>query len=400
MTLKLYHNMGTVKCNAVVLQCVEKEKGCFDILLDQTAIYPEGGGQLSDTGRIGDARVLHAREDKGEIWHLCNKALAVGATVDVEADALPRMDHTQQHTGEHMLSGLANTMFGCQNVGFHMNEDVVTVDFDKQLDGAQVKQLETAVNIAIQRNEPTVIKSVTAQELERMDIRKKAKGLTGEITVVYAGGVDSCTCCGTHCKSAGEVGLLKILSHMNYKGGTRITFLCGMRAISSMQQDSATVNAIANRFSTATANAAEAVMKQGNDLAQVKKELKTRTEALLAMLAEQLYDRAQPKGGARAVVAVQDGLDMHELGMFAEKLCIKPGVAAVLFSQKGEQLYYRAARSKDVELSMKELIQAVNGLFGGKGGGRDDSAQGSAPIKPGFEESIAQLKSYLEHRVR
>ena len=161
-------------------------------VLDRTAIYPEGGGQLSDTGYIGSARCTHAREEGGNIWHSCDRPLDIGQCVHVAADEAVRLDHTQQHTGEHMLSGLAHSMFGCTNVGFHMADDIVTVDFDKPLSAEQIAELELKVNEAIQRDEPTRTVTVTPEEYETIEIRKKGKGLKGEITVVYAGGVDSC----------------------------------------------------------------------------------------------------------------------------------------------------------------------------------------------------------------
>ena len=346
MTVKRYHEMGVTSCTATVLDCKALNDGNFDILLDETAIYPEGGGQLSDTGYIGSARVLHARDDGGYVWHTCDRAVAIGSKVDVKADRDVRLDHTQQHTGEHMLSGIAHTLFGCTNVGFHMAEDIVTVDFDKQLTQEQIDELELRVNEAIQRNEPTVIRTVTPEEYETIDIRKKAKGLKGEITIVYAGGVDSCTCCGTHCERAGEVGLLKIQSHTNYKGGTRIYFNCGMRAVILMQQDNARMDTIARRFSTSADRAVDAVIKQGDELADIKKELKRRTDALFAYRADELYAASDITKGVHAIVHIEQGIDMNELGMLGERICANKNAVAVLFTKKPGQLSYRVMRSR------------------------------------------------------
>ncbi len=402
MTVKRYHEMGVTSCTATVLDCKALNDGNFDILLDETAIYPEGGGQLSDTGYIGSARVLHARDDGGYVWHTCDRAVAIGSKVDVKADKDVRLDHTQQHTGEHMLSGIAHTLFGCTNVGFHMAEDIVTVDFDKQLTQEQIDELELRVNEAIQRNEPTVIRTVSPEEYETIDIRKKAKGLKGEITIVYAGGVDSCTCCGTHCERAGEVGLLKIQSHTNYKGGTRIYFNCGMRAVISMQQDNASMDTIARRFSTSADRAVNAVIKQGDELADIKKELKRRTDALFAYRADELYTASDVTKGVHAIVHIEQGIDMNELGMLGERICANRNAVAVLFTKKPGQLSYRVMRSKDVSLSMRELIQAINAMFNGKGGGRDDSAQGSAELSGShlsLNEALEQLRNYLKKRL-
>ncbi len=406
MTKKLYYENNSITCRATVLVCVAAEGGEYDVLLDQTAIYPEGGGQPSDTGTIGSARVSHAREEKGDIWHRCDKPVAAGALVDVRADEARRMDHTQQHTGEHLFSGVAAKLFGAKNVGFHIAADVSTLDLDKPLTQEQVAQLELAVNETVQRNEPTVIRMVSAEELHNLELRKKADGLEGEIRIVYAGGVDSCTCCGTHCIRAGEAGPFKVLSSIHYKGGVRVTFLCGMRAVRSMMEDARRVAAIARRFSTKPESAVEAVIRQGDELASLKRELKERTEKLLSLRAAELLaacgagEAGATPTDVKLVLAREDGLDMTELASLAEKLCQSGRVVAVVFSKKREQLYYRLNRSAGVGLSMKEVCLAVNGLTGGKGGGRDDSAQGSAPVKPGWEETREQLERYLKSRLR
>lgn len=400
MTKKLFYQPDCIACEALVLACKPAKEGGFDVLLDQTAIYPEGGGQPSDRGLIGEARVSHAREEQGEIWHRCDRPLSEGVKVAVRAEEALRRDHTQQHTGEHMLSGLAASRFGCANVGFHMAEDVVTIDLDKPLDQEQIDELELAVNQAIQKNEPTLCRMVTEEEYEGVEIRKKAKNLKGEIRIVYTGGVDSCTCCGTHCATAGEVGLLKILSHINYKGGVRITFVCGMRAVKSMMEDGRRMERIARRFSTKSEQAVEAVVRQGEELAALRREIKLRTEALLSYRAAELAAKGEEHGGVKLVMALESGLDMPELSMLGEKVCSGEKTVAVLFSQKDNQLLYRVARGAGVALSMKEICLAINGLVGGKGGGRDDSAQGSAPVKPGLEETTRQLAQYMKNRLR
>ncbi len=400
MTVKLYHNNGCTQCKATVLACNANNDGTFDILLDRTAIYPEGGGQPSDEGSIGSAHCTHARDESGEIWHKCDKPLDIGQSVHVQADEAVRLDHTQQHTGEHMLSGLAHTMFGCTNVGFHMADDIVTVDFDKPLSAQQIAELELKVNEAIQRDIPTRTITVSPEEYETIEIRKKAKGLKGEITVVYAGGVDSCTCCGTHCESAGQVGVLKILSHINYKGGVRIGFVCGMRAVVSMQQDAVRMDAIARRFSTSADKALDAVIRQGDELSALKRELKQRTDMLLGYRANELISNASLCGKTRVVVTLEDGLEPNELGFLCEKLCGSGNVVAAVLAKKDDVLSYRVMRSSDVDLSMRELIQAVNALFAGKGGGRDDSAQGSAKFSGNAVDAVAQLKDYICRRVK
>ncbi len=400
MTKKLYYDPGMKKCCASVLD-VLKVKGGYEILLDRTVIYPEGGGQLSDTGYIADARVSHAREEDDRIWHLADKPLAVGETVEVSFDPLPRLDHTQQHTGEHILSGLAKTLFDAVNVGFHMAEDYATIDLDKPLDEAQLAELEVAANRAVQANVPTETRIVNDKELETIEIRKRAKGLAGnDIRIVWCGGVDSCTCCGTHCAMSGEVGFIKITAHMNYKGGTRLWFACGMRAVKYAQETAAIVDKLARRFSTKQENVSEAVVRQGDELAVLKKELRVRTDALLSYRAADLLAKADVIGGTKLVISLEEGFAMQELKLLAEKVCTAEKAVAVILSAAGETICYQLWRSSGVTLSMRDVSAALNAILGGKGGGRDDAAQGSAKAQEGIKETLAQFETYMKQRMK
>ncbi len=401
MTQRLYYDHNAVECEATVLACRKGENG-FEALLDATVIYPEGGGQPSDTGYLNDAHVTYAFEEGDGVWHRCEREFLPGETVRVRFDEAVRRDHCQQHTGEHILSGVAKRLYGCVNVGFHLAEEYVSIDLDKPLSDGQVDALELAANEAIQKNEPTTYRLVDGAELENIELRKRAKGLAGEIRIVYAGGVDSCTCCGTHCARAGEVGALKVLSHMNYKGGARIFFLCGMRAVRSMMEEREHLGAVARRFSTKPAEAVQAVFKQGEELAELRRALKKRTEELFDYKARALHESAEKteRTGVAAIVALTEGVSVPELGALCEKLCARGRTVAILLSQNGEQLVYRMARSADVDLSMREVCQAVNAATGGKGGGRDDAAQGSAPMRSDAQEIRAQLENYLKSRLR
>lgn len=400
MTKKLYYDPKCTSCEATVLASRAMEDG-YDILLDATVIYPEGGGQLSDTGRIGKAVVSHAREENGEIWHRADRPLPVGAVVRAEFDLEPRLDHTQQHTGEHILSGLAKTLFGAVNVGFHMAEDYATIDLDLPLDEEQLHLLETEANRAVQRNVPTQTRIVNEAELAEIPLRKRAKGLSGEdIRIVWCGGVDSCTCCGTHCAESGEVGLIRITAHMNYKGGTRLWFACGMRAVREAQENARLVEKLARRFSTKPESVLEAVTKQGDELSALKRTLRMRTDALLTARAAELLQAAETVQGIKLIVHTEDGLSAQELKTFAEKLCAAEPTVAVLFSHAGETVYYQLWRTAGVSLSMRDVCAALNALTGGKGGGRDDAAQGSAKAQPGFAELAAQFEGYLKQRVK
>ncbi len=403
MTKRAYYDNGALTCRATVLDCVAVEGG-YEILTDVTSIFPESGGQLSDTGRIGDAVVSHAREDGELVWHLADRPLEKGAAVTIEADAEPREDHTCQHSGEHILSGLASKLFGAVNVGFHMAEDYATIDLDTPLTHEQIQQLQREANRAVQRNLPVTSVVVQGEELENIPLRKQAKGLSGDIRIVYMDGgqVDSCTCCGTHVATTGQVGYIKITAHMKYKGGTRMWFACGMRAVEDSLKNQDIVDTLAVRFSAKAEDVVSAVIRQGDELNGAKHQLRERTQQLQRYVAEELLNGAESINGVRLVVSLQQGTQMNELKTLAERLSGESDVLAVLFSRNGDTLMYQLTRGKAVGHSARELIQAVNAAAGGKGGGRDELAQGSAPLGAAadVEGTVEQIRSYCRAVLR
>lgn len=397
MTKRAYYDNGALTCQAVVLDCVAVEGG-YEILTDATSIFPESGGQLSDTGRIGEAVISHAREEGELVWHMADRPLEKGAAVTVMADPEPRMDHTCQHSGEHILSGLASKLFGAVNVGFHMAEDYATIDLDTPLTHEQIQQLQREANRAVQRNVPVTSVVVQGAELESIHLRKQARGLSGDIRIVYIddGQVDSCTCCGTHVAMSGQVGYIKITSHMKYKGGTRMWFACGMRAVEDSLKNQDIVDTLAVRFSAKTEDVVAAVIRQGEELNAAKHILRERTQQLQGYVAEELLECAESISGTRLVVSLMENIQMNELKTLAERLSAQPDVMAVLFAHNGDSLAYQIARGKKVSHSARELIQAINAAAGGKGGGRDEFAQGSAPVGAAtdIKGMIEQIKSY------
>lgn len=405
MTKRLYYpreKADSLVCEGQVTACREAGEE-YEILLDATSVFPEGGGQPSDQGWLYDlksgrelAHISHAREEGDDVWHLSDRPLAAGTRVRVRADEVLRRDHSVRHSGEHILSGLASKLFGAKNVGFHMAADYATLDLDIFLTDEQLAQLQRAANEAVQANLPTTVQVVDGAELAAMELRKKAAGLAGPVRIVYVAGVDSCTCCGTHVSYSGEVGYIRIASAIKYKGGARIWFSCGMRAVEEALEEKAALDKLARRFSTKGSDVPEAVIRQGDELAACKKELRRRTEELLSFRAEALLAEAEDMGGVKLASALLEGLDMGELKTLAEKLCAKPGVLALLLSRKDGSLFYLLARAQGVLASMKELCLVLNGLIGGRGGGREDMAQGSAAISGALrpQDALEQMRAY------
>jgi len=260
MTIHLYDkDSELLEFDAVVLSCEEKG-GQYLVTLDQTAFFPEGGGQGADHGLLGGVSVLDAHEVKGEIQHLTNGPLAVGRTVHGSVDAVRRLAMMQQHSGEHIFSGLVHQLFGYDNVGFHIGSEAVTMDFNGPLSDADVLRVERLANEIIWKNIPIVTLLPSPEALAAMEYRSK-KALSGEVRIVTIEGADTCACCGTHVKHTGSIGQIKVLSCQKYKSGVRVSILCGMRALDEENMLLAQVRRASTALSCRQHEAADAVDK-------------------------------------------------------------------------------------------------------------------------------------------
>ena len=241
MTEKLFYKDAYIKeFQAKVLKC-EKEKNYFKIILDKTAFFPEGGGQTADTGFIGDAKVTDVQEIDGEIIHFADK--------EAEGDVFCKLDFErryvkmQNHTGEHLMSAIAHNLFGAENVGFHLGDDVVTMDYDIPFTKEQLEQIEEEANKAIYANAEIITYFPKAEELDSLTYRAKLD-LKENVRIVEIKGYDMCACCAPHVNRTGEVGVIKIAESLNWKGGTRLFIHCGIEGFLHYRKTYDTIKAI------------------------------------------------------------------------------------------------------------------------------------------------------------
>ena len=228
-TRKLYYEDPFQKGFATTVVSCDAVKGGYAVVLAETAFYPEGGGQPYDTGVLGEANVLEVHEKNGVITHLCDKPFEVGESVSGKIDWARRFDHMQQHSGEHICSGLICERFHCDNVGFHMGADVVTIDFNADISWDELMEIEQLANLYIYEDHPIDIQFYRGAELDKVEYRSK-KPLEGDVRIVSFPGADCCACCGTHVVRSGQVGLVKFLSVQKFRDGVRIELLSGKRA--------------------------------------------------------------------------------------------------------------------------------------------------------------------------
>ena len=230
MTIRLYDkDVDMLDFSAVVKTCVQRENG-YVVTLDQTAFFPEGGGQGADHGTLGGAQVLDAHDVHGEVEHLVSAPLAIGSEVRGHVDAARRLDMMQQHSGEHMFSGLVHGLFGYDNVGFHIGTEAVTMDFNGPLTEEDVRRVELLANQAVWRDQPVEAFVPGREALAGIEYRSK-KEIDGDVRIVRIEGVDTCACCGTHVHTTGAVGQIKVVGVQKYKSGVRVSILCGRRAL-------------------------------------------------------------------------------------------------------------------------------------------------------------------------
>lgn len=377
---RLYYATPYVKTfMCTVESCVQNKKGTWDAVLNQTAFYPEGGGQPSDTGTLNGVKVLHVSEKGETIIHELEAPLEEGTLAEGVIDWQKRYDNMQQHTGEHIFSGLVHKHFGYDNVGFHMGTDEVTVDFNGVLTQEQLDDLEDEANQLIYDNVPVRVFYPSEEELAQLDYRSK-KELTGVVRIVEIPGGDICACCGTHAETTGEVGIIKLRTMINYKGGVRISMLCGRRALVDYRERLKDEIRISNLLSAKLALVPEAVEK-------LKNEIQEKDFANGRLWQQLLEKKAESYPESNDILAVfEENLSPVQMRQLATMLYEKKKgkIAGVFSGKEEEQLYQYALGSSQAD--MRKLSKAMNGALNGRGGGSNLMAQGS------FKASAAEIR--------
>ena len=294
-----------------VISCVKGKKG-YEVVLDDTAFYPEGGGQPGDQGTLGDAKVLDVHRKEGVVVHYTDKPLEAGSKVHGTIDWQRRFDFMQNHSGEHIYSGLVHKKFGYDNVGFHMDK-VVTVDFSGPMTMEDALAIEKEANALIYSNVETKISFPTEEELKTIPYRSKIE-LTGKVRIVEFPGGDICACCGTHVARTGEIGLIKVLSLMNHKGGVRIELACGRWAMEDYDRVHDLNRDIAVRFSVKPYETVKAVEKMERDMADMRQKINEMNRHYFALRASSLPE------GKKAVLLYEETMAPMELRKFCEYL--------------------------------------------------------------------------------
>ena len=367
MTRKLYYeDCHLAEFTATVTGCEAAEQG-YEITLDATAFYPEGGGQACDLGNLGGVRVLDVQERGEEILHLCDGPLEVGTSVTGTIDYPRRFHLMQQHTGEHIVSGIIHRRYGYHNVGFHMGANFIEIDFDGVIPPEALTEIEREANEALWKNLSVNCWYPTEEELPNVFYRTK-KALPWPVRIVQVPGFDSCACCGVHVERTGEVGLVKLFSVTGLRGGSRIEMACGGKALELLNRVYDQNRQVSQTFSAKIFETGTAAKRMSEALAVEKFRVTGLQRRLFAITAERYVNFGN-------LLHFEEGLEPALVRELADAIAGKCGGRAAVFSGSEEAgySYCLAAREGDLRPFGKEMNTALKG----RGGGKPNFLQGS-----------------------
>lgn len=351
--------------DATVLSCI-KSVDCWEIILDKTAFFPEGGGQKADIGFIGTVSVFDVQEADGKIIHYAKNEVEIGKEYHCSIDWDIRFSRMQQHSGEHIISGIVNSIYGYDNVGFHMENDYVTIDFNGELDRSQLDDIEDKANKAIYKNYNIKCFFPDENELDKIQYRSKLE-LTENVRLVEIENIDLCACCAPHVKRIGEIGLIKILDFMRHRGGVRLTVKSGFDALKDYRNKYTSVHEISNLLSSKQEEITSSVERIMGDIDNLYREY----HSFKLSVAEDAKTLLKIKDDCAYLISTNFDADMMRhvanYGMENNLLCI-------VFSGDDENGYSYIACS--LSLDMKQVAKAINTSLNGRGGGRDTMIQG------------------------
>ena len=375
MTKKLYYDDAYMyEFDAVVLSCEEKD-GRFLTALDKTAFFPEEGGQYADTGALGEVNVTDVQEKGGIILHYCDAPLTVGESVHGVIDFEQRYRRMQNHSGEHVVSGIVNRLFGYSNVGFHLGNEDVTIDYNGVLTREDLLNIEKEANKVVYDNVNITAYFPSKEELEKLEYRSK-KEIEGEVRIVEVDGCDVCACCAPHVKRTGEIGIIKMLDFEHYKGGVRCHMLCGYTALEDYNVKYENVLKISNLFKVKQFETAEAAERVYEQLVAKDREI----TGLKRKLAEKTVESIAETD--RNICLFFDGIEMDAL-RHAVNLCVpKTGGICAAFCENADGSYAYCMGSQNVDL--RKCSKDINTALCGRGGGQSSMIQGS--VKASKEE--------------
>lgn len=381
MTERLYYTDPYARSFDATVRASDRRDGRLIAALDRTAFYPSSGGQPFDTGTLGDLRVVDVfDEDDGEVWHVIEGGvLDVGQAVRGEIDWPRRFDHMQQHTGQHVLSAAFDRLFGVRTVSFHLGTDGSTIDLARELTASDVAAAEREANRIVWEDRPVAIRFAAKEDVAAMPLRKESQR-EGTLRLIDVEDWDLSACGGTHVARTGAIGIIAVAGWERFKGGQRIEFLCGGRALARFGAMRDALNASVRLLSVLPGELPAAIERIQSEAKDQKRASAALQNELARFRAEELVASAETVGALRLVLRAVDA-DANGLKTLAMAVTTRPGFAVVLVSTSAPPLVV-AARSADVPASAQQVIAGLVATFGGRGGGKPEVAQAGGLTGP------------------
>jgi alanyl-tRNA synthetase len=397
---RLYYTDSNLLEFDAVVTSVTPDGARTRVRLDRSAFYPTTGGQPFDTGALGAAKVVDVIDaEDGDVDHLVDGAvtLKAGDTVRGAVDRDRRVDHMQQHTGQHILSAAFDRLLNVRTESFHLGTISSTIDLSREVTPNEIARAEDDANRVVWADRPVAIRFVSAEEAAALPLRKEPQRV-GELRVIDVDGYDLSACGGTHVTRTGEIGVIAIRGWERFKGGSRVEFVCGGRALRSHRELRDIVNGSIRLLSVLPAELPAAIERAQNESKELRKQTKDFTQRLAVHEAAAFAARAEPIARAdgssiRGAIEAVDGYDATGLKTLATSIVTQPGHVAALVSTAAPALVV-IARSQDVAVDAAAVLKAIMTRFGGKGGGRSDMAQGGG-VNAASGEIVAALKALI-----
>ena len=383
MTDRLYYaDPYSAEFDATIVG-VDRQGGRALVRLDRTFFYPTSGGQPFDTGALGGYRVVDVVEDaEGDVVHVVGEAPALlqpGAHVHGAIDWQRRFDHMQQHTGQHVLSAAFDRLFQVRTVSFHLGVDSSTIDLAREMTSRELTAAEDEANRVVWSNRPVSVRFVSAEEAASLPLRKEpVRG--GRLRLIDVEGFDLSACGGTHVARTGEIGVIAVASWERFKGGQRLEFQCGRRALGRLRLLRDATDASAKLLSVTGAELPGAIEHLQTASQEQRRALSVLHADLARYRAAELADAAESTPRGRLAMAAIDA-DAGTLKAMATAIVSRDGFIAVLASTARPALVV-VARSADVGVASQDVLARLTAKFGGRGGGKPDLAQGGGLDAP------------------
>lgn len=365
-TLKLYDDGHLFEFDAEVISC-ENKNGDYLTVLNQTAFFPEGGGQYGDTGTINGVEIFDTQIENGIIYHYSRSPVEIGNAHCV-LDKEKRFRRMQNHSGEHIVSGIVHRLYGYDNVGFHLGDDDVTLDFNGELTREQLIEVEKLANEAIYKNVTFCIDYPDSQTLEALDYRSKLD-LKDDVRIVTVDGYDVCACCAPHVSSSGEIGIIKVLDSERHRGGTRLHILCGLSALDDYNIKCNNLEEISVRLCSKRNEAAQVFSKFADDAEQLKQEIASLRREITKLKSEEFEDTDEN------IVIFEENLAMPDLRKLVLSAVKHTKGICAGFSGNDSNGYTFAIASENINLL--EIQNDIKDSISGRGGGSKELIQGS-----------------------